>query len=67
MKKMFQPLQAIQYRARKDRTSVSWLLDDYDLAGAGNIARKKSAALVFLKTQSGEQQLTSVDGNDGDR
>jgi beta-glucosidase len=41
-------------------------LDDYDLAGAGNIARKKSAALVFLKADSGEEYIV-VDGQVGDR
>jgi hypothetical protein len=37
-------------------------LDDYDLPRAGNIARKKSAALVFIKADSGEYFM--VDGND---
>lgn len=61
-----QPLQAIQRRARKDMSSVSWLLDDYDLRHAGNIARKKSAALVFIKADSGES--FTLDGiNEGDR
>lgn len=36
------------------------------MPGAGNIARKKTAALVFLKSDSGEGYI-SVDGNDGDR
>lgn len=60
------PLEAIQHRARKDRTSVSWLLDDYDLPRAGNVARKRSAALVFIKADSGEEYI-AVDGNVGDR
>jgi hypothetical protein len=42
------------------------LLDDYDLPRAGNIARKKSAALVFIKSDSGEEYVP-VDGNVGDR
>jgi len=41
-------------------------LDDFDLPRAGNIARKKSAALVFLKADSGEEYI-QVDGNVGDR
>jgi len=41
-------------------------LDDYDLPKAGNMARKRSAALVFLKADSGEEYI-HVDGNDGDR
>lgn len=42
------------------------MLDDYDLPAAGNIARKKTTALVFLKSDSGEAYI-SVDGNIGDR
>ncbi|KAF9007054.1 glycoside hydrolase family 3 protein [Cyathus striatus] len=60
------PLEAIQHRARKDRTSISWLLDDFDLPRAGNMAIKKSAALVFVNSDSGEGYIT-VDGNEGDR
>ncbi len=41
-------------------------MDDFDLPRAGNIARKKSAALVFLKADSGEEYI-QVDGNVGDR
>ena len=62
-----QPLEAIQQRARKFKTSVSWLLDDFDLPRAGNVAKKKSAALVFLKADSGEDLFQQVDGNAGDR
>ncbi|TFK37529.1 glycoside hydrolase family 3 protein [Crucibulum laeve] len=60
------PLEAIQQRARRDRTSVSWLLDDFNLPRAGNMAIKKSVALVFISADSGEQYIT-VDGNEGDR
>ncbi|RDB23963.1 putative beta-glucosidase L [Hypsizygus marmoreus] len=60
------PLEAIQRRARKDRTSVSWFLDDFNLERAGNIAIRKSAALVFINSDSGEEYIT-VDGNEGDR
>jgi len=63
---LISPLAAIQQKARKYRTSVSWLLDDFDLPKAGNMARKRSAALVFLKADSGEGYI-SVDGNNGDR
>lgn len=61
-----QPMEAIQRRARKDRTSVSWDLDNFDLDTAGNIAIGKSAALVFISADSGEDYIT-VDGNEGDR
>ncbi|KAK0201449.1 glycoside hydrolase family 3 protein [Desarmillaria ectypa] len=60
------PLEAIQARARKDRTSVSWVLDDFDLPRAGNDAIRKSVALVFINSDSGEGYIT-VDGNEGDR
>jgi hypothetical protein len=45
---------------------VSWLLDNFDLPTAGNIAIRKSAALVFINSDSGED-IISADGNDGDR
>ncbi|KIK00093.1 glycoside hydrolase family 3 protein [Laccaria amethystina LaAM-08-1] len=60
------PLEAIQRKAREFRTSVSWILDDFNLATAGNMARKRSAALVFISSDSGEGYIT-VDGNEGDR
>ena len=63
---MEQPLEAIQRRARKDRTSVSWILDDWDTDRAGNMAIGRDAALVFLQSDSGEAYIT-VDGNEGDR
>jgi beta-glucosidase len=60
------PLEAIQARARKERTSVSWLLDNFDLPTAGSLASRQSAALVFINSDSGEN-LFPVDGNEGDR
>ncbi|KAF7290649.1 Glycoside hydrolase family 3 protein [Mycena indigotica] len=60
------PLEAIQQRARKDRTSVSWILDDFNRNRAGNMALGRSAALVFISSDSGEDYIT-VDGNEGDR
>ncbi|KAF8200297.1 glycoside hydrolase family 3 protein [Pholiota molesta] len=60
------PLDGIQRKARQFRTSVSWMLDDFNLPRAGNVARKRSAALVFLEADSGEGYIT-VDGNEGDR
>jgi hypothetical protein len=49
-----------------DRTSISYLLDNFDLPTAGNVAIRKSAALVFINSDSGEDYIT-VDGNEGDR
>ncbi|KAF8654787.1 hypothetical protein AX16_003442 [Volvariella volvacea WC 439] len=60
------PLEAIQRRARRDRTSVSWILDDWDLPRVGNVVRKKDAAIVFINSNSGEEYI-NVDGNGGDR
>ncbi|KAJ7906290.1 glycoside hydrolase family 3 protein [Mycena leptocephala] len=60
------PLEAIQRRARDDRTSVSWILNDFDTDRAGNMAIGRSAALVFISSDSGEDYIT-VDGNEGDR
>lgn len=60
------PHEAIQRRVREDHTSVFWFFDDFNLARAGNIARQKSAALVFIAADSGEAYIT-VDGNEGDR
>ncbi|KAF9553682.1 glycoside hydrolase family 3 protein [Agrocybe pediades] len=60
------PLDAIQRKAREFRSSISYLLDDFDLPLAGNMAIKHSAALVFISSDSGEAFIT-VDGNPGDR
>ncbi|KAG5731649.1 putative beta-glucosidase L [Termitomyces sp. T112] len=60
------PLEAIQARARQDRTSISWILDDFNLPRAGNMAIGRSAAIVFINSDSGEEYIT-VDGNEGDR
>jgi hypothetical protein len=61
-----QPLEAIQRRARQDKTTFSWFLDDFNTFGAGINARRKSAAIVFVQSDSGEDYI-SVDGNEGDR
>ena len=59
-------MDAIQRKAREFHTTITYLLDDFDLARAGNMAVKRSAALVFLTSDSGEDYIT-VDGNEGDR
>ncbi|KAF9528785.1 glycoside hydrolase superfamily [Crepidotus variabilis] len=63
---LISPLAAIQPVARKFSTTLSWLLDDFDLDRAASTAARQSAALVFLKADSGEDYIT-VDGNEGDR
>ncbi|KAJ7603998.1 glycoside hydrolase family 3 protein [Mycena polygramma] len=55
---LISPLEAIQRRARDDRTSVSWILDDFDTDRAGNMAIGRSAALVFISSDSGEDYIT---------
>ncbi|KAJ3569130.1 hypothetical protein NP233_g5250 [Leucocoprinus birnbaumii] len=60
------PREAIQRRAREDHTSVFWFYDDFNTVGASVYARRKSAALVFISADSGEDYIT-VDGNEGDR
>ncbi|KAJ7590829.1 glycoside hydrolase family 3 protein [Mycena floridula] len=51
---LISPIEAIQQRARLDRTSVFWILDDFDISTAGSMAVGKSAALVFVNAESGE-------------
>jgi beta-glucosidase-like glycosyl hydrolase len=51
---LISPLEAIQIRARQDRTTVSWILNDFNLARAGNMAIGTSAALVFINADSQE-------------
>ncbi|THH07709.1 hypothetical protein EW145_g3196 [Phellinidium pouzarii] len=63
---LISPLEAIQHRARQDRTTVNWHLNDFDLLGAGNVAIQADIALVFINADSGEDYIT-VDGNEGDR
>ena len=60
------PLEAIQARAREDRSTVSWFLNNWDLAGAAATALDQELALVFVNADSGEGYIT-VDGNEGDR
>ena len=73
------PLEAIQARAREDRSSVSWFLSNWDLDGAANTALGQDVALVFANANSGEgavvvgdnspesQGMILVDGMAGDR
>lgn len=63
---LISPLEAIQSRARKDRSSVNWYLNNWDLNGVTSVVQQQEVALVFVNADSGEQYLT-VDGNEGDR
>ncbi|KAF5383952.1 hypothetical protein D9757_007379 [Collybiopsis confluens] len=51
---LISPLEAIQIRARQDRTTVSWILNDFNLARAGNMAIGTSASIVFINADSSE-------------
>ena len=42
------PLEAIQARARRDRTSVSWWLDNFNTAGAAELASGQDVAVSVL-------------------
>ncbi|KZV61087.1 glycoside hydrolase family 3 protein [Peniophora sp. CONT] len=63
---LISPYEALQARARKDRTTFSWSFDDYNYLNAQVIANKKDAAIVFIQSDSGEGYIT-VEGNPGDR
>lgn len=60
------PLSAIKAQAQLDGTSVTSSTSDTDTNAAANAARGKSAALVFVTADSGEEYIT-VEGNVGDR
>ncbi|KAI6118095.1 glycoside hydrolase superfamily [Pisolithus sp. B1] len=63
---LISPYEAIQARARKDQTTVSWDFDNWDLDQAGNDAIPAEVAIVFINSDSGEGYIT-VDENAGDR
>ncbi|KAF9649723.1 beta-glucosidase [Thelephora ganbajun] len=63
---LISPIEAIQARAGRDGTAINWYFDDFNLGDAQNVARGTDAAIVFIKSDSGEEYLT-VDGNVGDR
>ncbi|KAI0034488.1 glycoside hydrolase superfamily [Vararia minispora EC-137] len=51
---LISPYEALQRRARQDRTSFFWFFDDANPRGAAVAGRGKSAALVFLQSWSRE-------------
>ncbi|KAK2465560.1 hypothetical protein APHAL10511_002452 [Amanita phalloides] len=63
---LISPYEAIQRRAAQDHTSMFWSFNDYDYETAAQYAVQRSAAIVFLNSDSGEDYIT-VDGNEGDR
>ncbi|WVO12926.1 hypothetical protein L204_100534 [Cryptococcus depauperatus] len=60
------PLSAISLQAKKDKTSLNWWLDDWNLSGASYWATDAEVAIVGIASDSGEGYIT-VDGNEGDR
>ncbi|CAE6446591.1 unnamed protein product [Rhizoctonia solani] len=63
---LISPLEAFQQRAKADRTSISWWLNDWDTAGAAAAVSNKDVAVVFIASDSREEYIT-VDGNKADR
>jgi nucleoside-diphosphate-sugar epimerase len=63
---LISPLEAIQSRARQDKSIVDWFLDDFDTVGAAAAVRSFDVAIVHISADSGEQYIT-IDGNEGDR
>ncbi|KAG6828184.1 hypothetical protein H0H92_008843 [Tricholoma furcatifolium] len=51
---LISPYEALQARARIDRTTVSWIFDDFNVDRAGNMAIEVSAAIVFVNSDSWE-------------
>ncbi|WFD32435.1 beta-glucosidase [Malassezia sp. CBS 17886] len=67
---LISPYEAMQRRAREDRTAVNWSLDDFDLRNAQKVANYTDAAFVFVSALSGEGFGTvpkGSAGNMGDR
>ncbi|KAI0789313.1 beta-glucosidase [Abortiporus biennis] len=60
------PLEALQTRARQDKSSFSWWTNNFDLVGAASAVQFQDVAFVFVSADSGEDYIT-VDGNEGDR
>ena len=63
---LISPLEAVQARARQDKSSVNWYLNNWNLNGVANAVQQQDVALVFVNADSGEGYIT-VDGNEGDR
>lgn len=63
---LISPYESIQQRAAQDHTLISWSFDDFNYQRAAQYAALKSAAIVFLNSDSGEDYIT-FDGNEGDR
>lgn len=63
---LIDPLSAIQNRAIKDHSIVTWWRSNFELPGLASAVQQQSAAIVFLNADSGEDYIT-VDGNEGDR
>jgi len=60
------PITALKAQALKDKTALTNVSDNYDLAAISKAATGAEVALVFVNADSGERYIT-VDGNGGDR
>ncbi|GMK57421.1 hypothetical protein CspeluHIS016_0402550 [Cutaneotrichosporon spelunceum] len=60
------PLQAISSRAQKDRSTLNWHLNNWDLNGVATVAAPADVAIVGINSDSGEEYII-VEGNIGDR
>lgn len=60
------PYEALQARARKDKTGVNWSFFNWDYNQAKTVATPADVALVFIYSNSGEGYIT-VATNEGDR
>ena len=63
---LIDPLHAILLRAKQDRTTLNWWLDDWNHIAAQKVAVMGDVAIVGINSDSGEDYIT-VDGNEGDR
>ncbi|PWN47015.1 hypothetical protein IE53DRAFT_390862 [Violaceomyces palustris] len=63
---LISPYEALQARARKDRTAFNWNFDDFNYAQSQKVATGVDAAIVFVSADAGENYIT-VQGNAGDR
>ncbi|KZV64671.1 glycoside hydrolase family 3 protein [Peniophora sp. CONT] len=51
---LISPYEALQSRARLNRTTFEWMWDDSDTGAAASYAKQKDVALVFIQADAGE-------------
>src|SRR5262245_49291405 len=60
------PLEALQARARQDKTVFQWVIDDYNYPLITRTAQQATVCIAFINSDSGEGYIT-VEGFFGDR